>query len=235
MLGVLVNTAAIIIGSLIGLLAGRGIPKRFSTAIMTALGLCVIFIGISGALGAENIIVMALSMVLGVTTGTALKLEDRLNILGQKLEKRFAPDGESEKKSTFAQGFVSASLLFCVGAMAIVGSINSGLLGDHSVIYTKSALDFVAAAMLAAGFGIGVIFSAGSVFIYQGLLVLLAGLLRPILYDPALLAELTGTGSLIIIALGLNMLGVTKIKVADLLPAIVFAPILFRLYGLIFS
>jgi len=274
MLGVLVNTAAIIIGSLIGLLAGRKIPERFSTAIMTALGLSVIFIGISGALEAENFIVLALSLVLGVVVGTLLKLEDRLNMFGQKLQNRFASGrvkgkrvdsaaegtsaadgGESincdsggsiessksgksndgsKKKNTFAQGFVSATLLFCVGAMAIVGSINSGLMDDHSIIFAKSTLDFVASAMLAVSFGIGVMFSAGSVFIYQGLLVLLAGLLRPILYDPALLAELTGAGSLIIVALGLNMLGVSKIKVADFLPAIIFAPLLFRLYEMIF-
>ena len=269
MLGVLVNTAAIIVGSLIGLLAGRRIPERFSTAIMTALGLSVIFIGISGALEAESFIVMALSLVLGVTTGTLLKLEDRLNLFGKKLQERFSPSGKDgdngkgsegskssegsengesgdgnadgepnksggKKKNTFAQGFVSATLLFCVGAMAIVGSINSGLLGDHSVIFAKATLDFVASAMLAVSFGIGVMFSAGSVFIYQGLLVLLAGLLRPLLYDPALLAELTGAGSLIIVALGLNMIGVSKIKVADFLPTIIFAPILFRVYEMIF-
>jgi len=238
MLGVLVNTAAIIIGSLIGLLAGRRIPERFSTAIMTALGLSVMFIGISGALEAENFIVLALSLVLGVVIGTLLKLEDRLNMFGQKLQARFSKSGKNndgnKKKNTFAQGFVSATLLFCVGAMAIVGSINSGLMDDHSIIFAKSTLDFVASAMLAVSFGIGVMFSAGSVFIYQGLLVLLAGLLRPILYDPALLAELTGVGSLIIVALGLNMLGVSKIKVADFLPAIIFAPLLFRLYEMIF-
>jgi uncharacterized membrane protein YqgA involved in biofilm formation len=238
MLGVLVNVAAIIIGSLIGLLAGRGIPKRFSKAVMTAIGLSIIYVGVSGALEAENIIVLVLSMMLGVTTGTALKLEDRLNSLGQKLEMRFAPGsgggGKSDAgKSTFAQGFVSASLLFCVGAMAIVGSINSGLLGDHSIIYAKSTIDFVSSIMLAVSFGIGVMFSAVSVFVYQGILVLLAGLLRPILYDPALLAELTGVGSLIIVALGLNIIGVTKIKIADFLPAMVFVPILFRLYEMI--
>ena len=249
MLGVLVNTGAIILGSLIGLLIKKGIAERFSKAIMTALGLSVLFVGISGALEAQNIIVLVLSLVLGVTTGTILKLEDRLCLLGEKLQKRFVRNDESDmsseddesgesknsskKKNIFAEGFVSATLLFCVGAMAVVGSIHSGLLGDHSIIFAKATLDFVAAAMLAVSFGIGVMFSAGSVFIYQGLLVLLAGLLRPILYDPALLAELAGAGSLIIVALGLNMLGVTKIKIADFLPAVVFAPILFRLYELL--
>ena len=234
MLGVIVNTVAIIAGSLIGLLVNRGIPERFSTAIMTALGLVIIYVGVSGALEAENLIIMILSLVLGIITGTGLRLEDRLNTLGQKLEKRFAPSGEGKKKSTFAQGFVSATLLFCVGAMAIVGSINSGLLDDHSIIYAKSTIDFISAIVLTVSFGIGVMFSAFSVLIYQGLLVLLAGLLSQVLYDSALIAELTGAGSLIIVALGLNMIGVSKIKVADFLPTIVFVPILFRLYELIF-
>jgi len=232
MLGVLVNTAAVLIGSLIGLLVHKGIPERFSGAIMKALGLCTMYIGISGALQSESLIVLAVSLVLGVATGTALKLDDRLNSLGAKLEKRFTPSDNSEEKPSFAQGFVSGSLLFCVGAMAIVGSINSGLLGDHSVIYAKSTLDLVASAMLAVSLGIGVMFSAASVFVYQGLLVLLAGLLRPILGDPTMIAELTGVGSLIIVALGLNLIGVTKIKVADFLPAIFLAPIVFWVIGL---
>jgi len=229
MLGVLVNTGAIIVGSLVGLLVNKGIPKRFSGAIMTALGLCTIFIGISGALQVENLIVLAASLVLGVAAGTALKLDDRLSSLGKKLELRFAKPGGEEDKTSIAQGFVSGTLLFCVGAMAIVGSINSGLLGDHSVIYAKSTLDLVASAMLAVSLGIGVIFSAVSVFIYQGLLVLLAQLLRPVLDNPALLAELSGVGSLIIVALGLNLMGVTKVKVADFLPAIILAPFIFKL------
>jgi hypothetical protein len=231
MIGVLVNAGAILVGSLVGLLVNKGIPKRFSGAIMTALGLCTIYIGISGALQIENLIVLAVSLVLGVAAGTALKLDDRLNMLGKMIEERFAVsgDGDGDDKPSIAQGFVSASLLFCVGAMAIVGSINSGLLGDHSVIYAKSTLDLIASAMLAVSLGIGVMFSAASVLVYQGLLVLLAQLLRPILDNPAMLAELSGVGSLIIVALGLNLIGVSKVKVADFLPAIVFAPIVFKI------
>ena len=232
MFGVFVNTAAVIVGGLIGLLAHKGIPERFSDAIMKALGLCTLYIGISGALQGESLIVLAVSLVLGVAAGTALKLDDRLNRLGKKLEKRFAPSGEDEIKPSFAQGFVSGSLLFCVGAMTIIGSINSGLLGDHSVIYAKSTLDLFAAMMLAVSLGVGVMFSSVSVFIYQGLLVLLAQLLRPVLDNPALIAELTGVGSLIIVALGLNLIGITKIKVADFLPAIFLAPIIFWIAGL---
>jgi len=229
MLGVLVNAGAILVGSLVGLLVNKGIPKRFSSAIMTALGLCTIYIGISGALQINNLIVLAVSLVLGVAAGTALKLDDRLNALGKKLEDRFSSSGGDSDKPSLAQGFVSGSILFCVGAMAIVGSINSGLLGDHSVVYAKSTLDLVASAMLAVSLGIGVIFSAASVLIYQGLLVLLAQLLRPVLDNPALLAELGGVGSLIIVALGLNLIGVSKVKVADFLPAIILAPVVFKI------
>jgi hypothetical protein len=233
MLGLLVNTSAVVVGGFAGMLVNRGIPKRFTGAIMTALGLCTMYIGISGALRGENLIVLAISLVLGVAAGTALKLDDRLNSLGKRLEKRFSPSGANSDKPSFSQGFVSGSLLFCVGAMAIVGSINSGLIGDHSIIYAKSTLDLVASIMLAATLGKGVIFSAASVFIYQGAIVLLAQLLRPVLDDPAMIAEMTGVGSLIIVALGLNLIGIAKIKVADFLPAILLAPVVFKLAELL--
>jgi len=233
MISVLVNTAAILIGGAVGLLVNKGIPKRFSGAIMTGIGLCVMYIGISGALAGENPIILVVSVVLGVAAGTALKLDERLNSLGMKIEKRFAKPCAEEGKPSIAQGFVSATLLFCVGAMAIVGSINSGLTGDHSVIYTKSMLDLVSSAMLAVSLGVGVLFSAASVFVYQGALVLLAQLLRPLLDDPSMLAEINCAGSVIIIALGLNLIGVTKIKVADFLPAILFAPLIYTLARLI--
>jgi len=248
-LGVLVNTAAILVGSLVGLLVNKGIPERFSKAIMTGLSLVVIYIGISGAFDSENLIIMAISIMLGTATGTALRIDDRLNTLGKKLEQRFTKTEEATptptaettptttpavparpspppNKPSFAKGFVNGSLLFCVGAMAIIGSIDSGISGDHSTLFAKSTLDLVAAAMLAVSLGVGVVFSAASVFIYQGSLVMLAQLLRPLLENPAMIAEIRGAGSLIIVALGLNMIGLTKIKVADLLPAIIFAPIL---------
>ena len=234
MLSVLVNTAAILIGGAVGLLVNRGIPKRFSSAIMTGIGLCVMYIGISGALSGENPIVLVVSIVLGVATGTALKLDERLNKLGNMLEKRFSRGRDDENRPSFSQGFVTASILFCVGAMAIIGSVNSGLTGDHSIIFTKSTIDLISAAMLTVTLGVGVLFSAFSVLLYQGLLVLLAQLLRPLLDDPAMIAEIGCTGSVIIIALGLNLIGVTKIKIADFLPAILFAPLVYtaaRLLG----
>ena len=232
MLSVIVNVAAILAGGAAGLLLRKGIPKKFSGAIMTGIGLCVMVIGISGALKGENLIILVVSFVLGVITGTALKLDDRLNALGDKIEKRFTRSGEGPRsdekapgKSSISQGFVTASLLFCVGAMAIIGSINSGLTGDHSIIYAKSAIDLISAAILAASLGAGVLLSAAAVLVYQSLLVLLAQLLRPLLNDPSLLAEIGAAGSVAIIALGLNLVGITKIKVADFLPAILFVPV----------
>ena len=232
MLSVVVNAVAILLGGAIGLLVNKGIPKRFSTAIMTGVGLCVIYIGISGTLQGENPIVLVVSIVLGVASGTALKLDARLNSLGEMIERKFAPAGEAGGKSSISQGFVTGSLLFCVGAMAIIGSINSGLTGDHSIIFTKSTIDLISAAILAVSLGVGVLFSAVSVFIYQGILVILAQLLRPLLDNPSLLAEINCAGSIIIVALGLNLIGITKIKVADFLPAIVFAPIVYFVMGL---
>ena len=237
MFGVLVNALAIFVGGSIGLAVKKGIPERFSKVIMIGLGLCVMYIGISGSLQGENLIVFVLSIVLGVTIGTALRIDERLTSLGKMIEKRITSkksknddkrDNENtlNAKPSFTKGFVNASILFCVGAMAIIGSFESGLTGDHSIIYAKSLLDFIAALMLTVSLGFGVIFSAIAVLVYQGLLVLLAQLLRPLLYDPVTLAEIGRTGSVIIIALGLNMLGVTKIKIADFLPAIILAPIL---------
>ena len=236
MLGVVVNAVAILLGGLVGLLLKKGIPERFSGAVMTGIGLCVAFIGIQGALGGENPIVLIISIVLGVAVGTALQIDRRLHSLGQKIEAKLSPAalpdesaGESKPKIPIAQGFVTGSLLYCIGAMAIVGAINSGLTGDHSVLFTKSIIDMISSIVLAATLGVGILLSAVTVFLYQGTLVLLAQLLGPLLENESMIAELTSVGSVIIIALGLNLIGVTKIKIADFLPAILFAPIVFAL------
>ena len=232
MLGVIVNAAAILVGGLIGLLIKKGIPERFSGAIMSGIGLCVLYVGISGALSGENIIVLVVSIVLGVGAGTALKIDKRLNRLGEIVEEKFGKPKEGETKTPIAQGFVTGSLLFCVGAMAIIGSINSGLLGDHTILFAKSTIDMITTVVLTVTLGVGVLLSAGSVLIYQGALVLLAQLLRPLLENQAMINELNCAGSVLIIAIGLNMLGLTKIKVADFLPAIIFVPIVFTIAGL---
>jgi len=228
MIGVLVNTAAILLGGVIGLIVNKGLPKRLTSAVMIGVGLCTIYIGLDGALQGENTLVLVLSIVLGVAAGTALRIDDRLNSLGRKLDERFSrSSGDLTKfggRAPISQGFVTGSILFCVGPMAILGSITAGLGGDNSTLFIKSVIDLISAAMFAVSLGVGVLFSAASVFVYQGLLVLLAQLLRPLLDNPALFAEMICAGSMVIIALGLNLIGVSKIKVADFLPAIVFAP-----------
>jgi hypothetical protein len=227
MTGVLVNTVAVLVGSLIGLLCKKGIPQKIADAIMTGIALCTLYIGISGALKGNNTIVLIISMVLGVAAGTLLDIDGALAKLGSKLEERFK---KADGGVSVAQGFVTASLLFCVGAMTVVGSINAGL-GDNEMLFTKSVLDLISAIMLSVSLGIGVLFSAAFVLVFQGLLALFAGVLAPVLSEAAI-AELVCAGSVMIIALGLNMLKITKIKVADFLPALIFAPLITSLLQL---
>ena len=223
LLGVFVNTATVVVGSLAGLLFRKGIPSRVSSAVMIGLGLCTVYIGVDGALGGENVLIVIASMVLGAIVGTLLDIDGAINRLGKWVEQRFKR-GDSDRVSV-AEGFVTASLLFCVGAMTINGAIESGIKGDDTIYFTKATLDLFSSMMLSAGLGIGVMCSAVFVLVFQGLLVLLAGLIAPVL-TPFAVAEMTCTGSLILIAIGTNLMGISKIKVADYLPAILCAPII---------
>lgn len=231
MTGVFVNVATVLLGSFLGLVFKKGISKRFTDAVMTGIGLCTILIGVQGMLKGENVLVAIVSMVLGAIVGTAVDIDKRLNGAGDFLSKKLKKDDSSDKVS-LAEGFVTASLLFCVGAMTIVGSLNSGLKGDHSMIYTKSLLDFFSSMMLSASLGIGVPFAAIFVLIFQGGIVLLAGVLEPLLSASAI-AEITCVGSLMILALGLNLTGIGKFKVANYLPALLFAPLVSFLFELL--
>ncbi|MBR6574593.1 MAG: DUF554 domain-containing protein [Clostridia bacterium] len=222
MFAVIVNTITVLIGSTVGLLFKKGIPKRLTDAVMLGIGQCTLYIGISGTLKGENTIVLILSMVLGAIIGTALDIDGAINRLGNWIERKFSRQGE---KVSVAQGFVTACLLFCVGAMTIVGSLNAGLTGDYEMLLTKSVLDLISSSMLAVSLGIGVMFAAVFVFVFQGALVLLAGFLQPLL-TAAAINEIICAGSLLIVGLGLNLMGITRIKVADYLPAIIIAPIL---------
>lgn len=226
MLGVLVNTAAVILGGLIGCLFGRILTEKLTRAAMTGIGLCTLYIGFSGSLQSGNPLFLIGTLVLGALLGTLLDLDGKIVRLGEKAQALARGKG-----GQVAEGFVAASLLFCVGAMAVTGSLDAGLRGDNATLYAKSALDFVAAIMLASTLGAGVMLSALAVLIYQGTIALLSGLIAPLL-TPQAVSEMGGAGSLLILALGLNLLGVTKIKVADLLPAIVIAPVLVLLAGL---
>ncbi len=222
MLGVLVNTGTVLLGSTIGLLIKGGIPKKISDAVMLALGLCTVAIGIDGLVKGGNIIILIISMVLGTFIGTLLKIDDGINTLADKITAKFSK-GKNER--SFSEGFVTACLVFCVGSMTIVGSLQSGLTGNNDLIFTKSLLDFISSMMLSVSLGIGVIFSSIFVFLFQGALVLFSGFLSPVLGEYEI-AQISFVGSLMVLALGLNIMGITKLKVADYLPALVIAPLL---------
>ena len=222
MLGTIVNTIAVIIGAGIGMFLKKGIPDKLADTMMKGLGLCTLFLGISGSLDGQNSLIMIISIVAGALIGEGIDLDAKLNQLGNWLENKFkSKDGG---KVSIAEGFVSASLLFCVGAMTIVGSLQSGLQGNHEMLFNKSMLDFVAAIIFASSMGIGVMLSAAFVFVYQGAITLLAQWVAPVLSD-VVIAEMNCVGSVIIIGIALNLLGITKLKVMNYVPAI-FIPII---------
>lgn len=225
MIGVLVNVITVIVGSCIGLLFKKGIPERVSKAAMIGLGACTLYIGISGSLCGENVLILIAAVVLGGICGTLLNIDGAINALAQKVEKKFKKDN---KQTSIAEGLVSATLLFCVGSMTVTGSIQAGLTGDNSVLITKATLDLVSSMMLASSLGVGVLLSSVSVLVIQGGLVLLAGVISPFMSAGAI-NEMTCAGSLLIVMIGTNLMGITKIKVADYLPAILFAPIIYNI------
>ena len=186
------------------------------------------YIGISGSLGGKNTLILIVSVVLGVITGTLLNIDGAINRLAEKVEEKLKKDG---KGVSVTEGLVSATLLFCVGSMTVTGSIQAGLTGYNSILITKAMLDLVSSIMLASSLGIGVLLSSVAVFVIQGGLVILAGLISPLMSTGAI-NEMTCAGSILIIMIGTNLMGITKIKVADFLPAILFAPIIHNIVPL---
>ena len=221
MLGAIVNFFAVLAGGTVGLLLKKGLPQRVSDTIMGGVALIVLYIGIDGTLQGQQTLVAILSVVIGGALGAWIDIDRGLARLGDYAQKKLTKDAEG---STFAEGFVSASLLFCVGAMAVVGALESGLTGNHEVQFAKALIDGVTAIVFASTLGAGVLLSAVAVLVYQGGITLLAGLLAPLLSD-AVVAEMSCVGSLLIIGISLNMLNLTKLKLANYLPAI-FLPIL---------
>lgn len=220
MLGTMVNTISVIVGGVIGLLLKKGVSKRFSDVVMNGLSLCVMYIGISGALKGQNTMVIIFSIVVGAIVGEALDLDKGVKSIGKFIEDKYS----TQNQSSIAEGFVTASLLFCVGAMAIVGSLQSGLTGNHEMLFAKSILDGVASMLFSASLGVGVIFSAVFVFLYQGTITMTAQFIAPYLND-IVIAEMTCVGSLLIIGLALNTLNITRLKIMNYIPAI-FLPII---------
>ena len=220
LIGTIVNTCAIVAGSLLGLLLKGGIKQNYRFTIIQAVSLVVILIGLQSALKTEAILVIIFSLTIGSILGEGLDIETRLKRAGQWLENRL-----SAKGGDIAKGFVTASLIFCVGSMAIVGSLESGLSNNHQTLYAKSVLDGITAVVFASTFGIGVLFSALSVFLYQSFITLIASLLRPVLVE-TVVAQMTAVGGLLIMAIGINILEIKQIKVGNMLPAM-FMPLLF--------
>ena len=220
--GTIVNTFTVLGGSLIGMLFKKGIPQRLNDTLMKGLGLCTLFLGVSGAMKGENTLVMILSMILGAAIGEGIDIDARVSAFFHRLEAKLRKPGQSGP--SIADGFINSCLLFCVGSMTLVGSLNAGLLNDHSMLLTKSMLDLCSSMLFASTMGIGVMLSAVFVLVYQGGLTLLASLLAPVL-TATVIAEMTCVGSLIIIGTGLNLLGITHLKLMNLLPAM-FLPVL---------
>lgn len=237
-IGTIVNALAIIAGAAVGMLIKSGLPKRFKDLIMQAIGLAVIIIGLSGTLqgifflddqgrlGSNHIMLMIFSLVIGGILGELLDIEGKLEQVGNWFQHKLAA-----KEGNFAQGFITASLMYCVGAMAIVGALRDGLSANPIILFSKSILDGVTAVIFAASMGLGVAFSAAPVFIYQGGITLLAGVLRPLLTE-ALISQMSLVGSVLIMAIGLNILEIKKIRVCNLLPA-VFIPLLYYMITLL--
>jgi uncharacterized membrane protein YqgA involved in biofilm formation len=222
LLGTIVNFSAIIVGSLIGLLVKGGVPEKISNTIMQGLALCVIYIGISGTIKGSNVMLIIISSVIGGFIGELVDIDNLLKKLGDKIENKFKGRGIK-----ISEGFVTASLLFCVGSMAIVGSLESGLQGNNKILFAKSMLDGVASIIFSSTLGIGVMLSSVSVLLYQGVITIAASGLKTILIQ-SVITDMTAIGSLLIMGIGFNMLGMSKIKVANLLPA-VFIPIFYQL------
>ena len=220
MKGTLVNTAAVILGSLIGLAVGSRLPEKVKQMVMNGLGLCTLLIGFKMAFKGEQILLIIGSLVLGGIIGELLDIEGWLERLGEKIKKRV-----KSESGNFVVGFVTASLVFCVGPMTVVGSIEDGIRGDASILYAKSVLDGFASIAFASGLGIGVLFSAVTVLVYQGLLTLLGQKLS-FLLNQHVLNELTATGGLMIVGIGLLLLDIKKVRVGNFLPALVIVVIL---------
>lgn len=215
LLSSIVNGATIIAGASIGALLKKGLPERVSKGVMQGMALCVLAIGILGIFDGENFLITILSVALGGALGHWIDLDKYVNRFGNFMQSKFA---KNQTGSTFGEGLVTATLMVCVGAMAITGALDSGIRGDDTTLFAKSMLDFVTCLVLASSMGIGVAFAGPLCFLYQGVIALCGSVIAPYLSE-AMIGEMSCVGSLLIVAIALNMLGITKIKVVNLIPA----------------
>lgn len=218
MIGTIINSITIVFASLIGIFIGDRLNDRIRLALMQALGLVVAIIGIDMALKTQNILIVIASVLLGTAIGEVLGIEDWLNRVGSRFERKFS-------KSKFAEGFVTSTLLFCVGSMAIVGPIQEGLTGDTSILMAKSMLDGISSIALASTLGIGVLFSSITVFIYQGSITILSRFIEPFV-NQTIVDELTATGGVLIMAIAIKLLNLKDLRAGNMLPALFVAPVI---------
>ncbi len=226
MLGNIVNAAAIIIGGLVGLLCRGGIPEKYNKTVVHAISLAVLVIGIRGAMKSNALLIIILSLALGSLMGEVLKIEERLVTFGKLLEKRFSGDDEG-----FYKGFVTATLLFCVGSMGIVGALESGLTGDHQTLFAKATLDGIFSIILGSSMGMGVLFSFFPVLIYQGGITLAAVFIKPYL-QPDVVAQMSAVGGVLIMAIGFNFVTDAKIRIGSMIPAVFLPLVWYVLQGI---
>lgn len=227
MLGTIVNSLSIVIGGFVGSSFKNKISNTYTETIMKALGLCVILIGLKGALQVNNILLLIVSVTVGTLIGEIIKIEKGIENIGALLESKVS------SQSGIANGFVTASLVFCVGAMSIMGSLESGLSKNYSILYAKSLLDGIFAIIFSSSLGVGVCFSAISVFVYQGIITITASLMKQFLIT-SVVSEMSAVGGLLIVAIGANMLDIKRIKVGNMIPAI-FIPLLYYIFKCIIS
>lgn len=227
--GVIVNCIGIIIGTVFGLFFNK-IRECFKETIMAGVGLTVILLGLSMGLTSDRVLVILISLLIGAVIGEAMDLDEKLNRLGAHLEVRFKRGGS---QSNIAEGFVTASLIFCVGALAVIGPLDSGIDGNHEILYTKAVLDGFTALILTTTLGIGVVFSIVPLFLYQGSIALFATQIErfiPEQFFNLFIDDMTATGGLLIVAIGLNLLYITRIRVANLLPSLVVVGFVLYIY-----
>lgn len=227
LLGALTNGLAIILGGSFGLIFKRGLSEKVTNALMNALALCALYVGMEGLLSGDNMLVIILSMVLGTLIGEGLDLDLKVNQFGNKLETRFIQNKKGNSPS-IAQGFISTSLIVCIGSMAIVGALQSGITGNHNILFAKAIIDGIISIVLASTLGLGVPLAGILVVLYEGGMALFASSLTPLLTE-SVIQNLTSVGSLLILGLAFNLLKITDLKVINYSPAI-FMPILFGLF-----
>ncbi|MGI6097541.1 MAG: DUF554 domain-containing protein [Dethiobacteria bacterium] len=223
--GVIVNTATIIVGGFIGVLLGAHLSERLKETVMHGIGLSVLLIGMQMALEAENIIFVVISMALGGSIGESLSIEQNIEAMGRRLQANMG-----KENNQLVRSFIFATIVYCSGALSITGALTSGLAGEHSILYTKSIIDGVASIAFASTMGVGIVIAAFSVLFYEGALVALADSLS-VLLTTDIVREVSAVGGVLIVAISLNILGLIKIKVANLVPAIIIIIFLVKFFA----